>query len=242
MKTLVVIPTYNERSNLVTLVARILVLDVPDLAVLVVDDSSPDGTGVAADTLAAAHRGKVFSLHRPGKLGLGTAYLDGFRWGVAHGFDALCEMDADGSHDPDALPALVGAVERGVADVAIGSRRVRGGTTIGWGPHRHLMSHGAMSFSRLALGLRTRDVTSGYRCYSSATVRELLGRKILSNGYAFQEETLYYCEKLGFRVREIPIVFRDRTIGRSKLSWREVPEFFATIRRLRGMPAPRRAA
>ncbi len=233
MKTLIVIPTYNERENLEMLVVSVLGLRVQNLAILIVDDASPDGTGALADTLVQMHPERISVMHREGKRGLGSAYLDGFRIGIERGFEAICEMDADGSHDPTALPRLIDEIEQGSADVTIGSRRVPGGETIGWGPHRHLMSRGAMLFARFVLGLRTHDVTSGFRCYRASVIKQLLDRVIVSNGYAFQEETLFYCEKLGFRVSEVPIIFRDRTRGQSKLSWSEVPEFFVTVLRLR---------
>ncbi len=232
MKTLVIIPTYNEKENLELIVSGIFSLNLPDLSILVVDDASPDGTGDIADGLAGRYPGKLHVLHRAGKLGLGTAYLEGFRFALARGFEAACEMDADGSHDPEALRQLVAAVAGG-ADLAIGSRRVSGGRISGWGPHRHLMSWGAMTLSRLALGLKTRDVTAGFRCYGARAVEALLRLPIASNGYAFQEETLYYCEKLGFRIVEIPVVFKDRVRGGSKLSKREIIAFFTTISRLR---------
>lgn len=232
MKTLVVLPTYNERENLELIVDSILFPRATDLAVLIVDDASPDGTGDIADQLATRHLGKVFVSHRPGKLGLGSAYLEGFRFGLAKGFEALCEMDADGSHDPAQLLELIAEVERG-ADVVIGSRRIPGGSVEHWGLHRHVMSRGAMFLSRLALGLKTMDVTSGFRCYRARVVAELLLRPIHSNGYAFQEETLWYCEKLGFLVTEIPITFRDRKRGKSKLTWREAVQFFITVWKIR---------
>lgn len=234
MRTLVIIPTYNERENLGTLLARIVTLGRDGLEVLVVDDSSPDGTGALADDLARRHPGVVQVLHRPAKSGIGSAYLAGFRTAIARGFDAACEMDADGSHDPDALPVLLEAVSRG-ADLAIGSRRVPGGKVIGWGPHRHVMSGAAMTLSRAALGLKTRDVTSGYRCYGRRALEALLALPIASNGYAFQEETVFHVERAGLKVVEIPIVFRDRERGSSKLTWREVAQFFVIIRRLRRM-------
>lgn len=231
MRILVVIPTYNERENVDTVVRAVLA-QPGAFSVLIVDDASPDGTGELADALAAANPGRVEVLHRQGKLGLGSAYLAGFRRALDGGYDAVCEMDADGSHDPAVLPRLAAAVEKG-ADLAIGSRRIPGGMTVGWGPHRHLMSGGAMLLARLALGLRTKDVTAGFRCYRAALARELLGVGIESGGYAFQEETVFYAEKLGYRVVEVPIVFRDRTLGRSKLTWREVAQFFAVIGKLR---------
>lgn len=232
MRTLVIIPTYNERENIESIVAGILALSLKDVRVLIVDDASPDGTGRLADNLAMNHPDVVSVLHRPAKSGLGSAYLDGFRIAMKNGFDAACEMDADGSHDPSVLPLLIGAVEKG-ADLAIGSRRVRGGGIVGWGPHRHLMSWGAMAFSRLLLGLKTADITAGFRCYRRAVLERLLRLPIASGGYAFQEETVFYCERLGFRIVEIPIIFRDRLQGGSKLAFREVPAFFSTILRLR---------
>jgi glycosyltransferase involved in cell wall biosynthesis len=232
MRTLVVIPTYNERENIESIVAGVLGLERPGLEILIVDDASPDGTGRLADTLATNHAGRVRVLHRPAKSGLGSAYIAGFRMALEKGFDAACEMDADGSHAPESLPQLLDAVERG-DDVAIGSRRVKGGRVIGWGPHRHLMSWGAMSFSRLLLGMKTHDITAGFRCYRRRAIEAILRLPIASSGYAFQEETLYYCEKLGFRIAEVPIIFRDRVRGGSKLSYREVPAFFSTILRLR---------
>jgi len=239
MKTLVVIPTYNERENIESILTSILHSGSADVSILVVDDASPDGTGRLADEISVNHPGRVFVMHRPAKSGLGSAYLDGFRFGLERGFEALCEMDADGSHDPAALPLLIAAVEKG-ADVAVGSRRVRGGRVTGWGPHRHLMSWGAMTFAKIALGLKTNDVTSGFRCYRAPVAAAILRLPIASSGYAFQEETIYYCEKMGFRVREIPIVFRDRVRGSSKLSFSEVPAFFRTIFRLRRAKFPGR--
>jgi dolichol-phosphate mannosyltransferase len=230
MRTLVVIPTYNERENVETAVAGV-VAQPGSFDVLVVDDGSPDGTGDIADRLAAASGGRVAVLHRSGKLGLGTAYLAGFRHALERGYDAVCEMDADGSHDPAMLPKLGAAVEGG-AGLAIGSRRVPGGKVLGWGAHRHLMSGGAMLASRLALGLRTRDVTAGFRCYRADVAAMLLQRDIRSNGYAFQEETLFYVERFGVKISELPIVFRDRQLGGSKLSGRDVTQFFATLARL----------
>jgi dolichol-phosphate mannosyltransferase len=232
MKTLVIIPSYNEAENIEQLVFSINSLDTQEISVLIVDDSSPDGTGDIADKLARRFNGKLFVFHRPGKAGLGSAYRDGFRFALENGFEAVCEMDADGSHDPIQLMDLIAEIEKG-ADVAIGSRRVPGGKIVGWGPHRHLMSRGAILVCRLVLGLRTRDITSGFRCYRSKVISDLLRISIQSNSYAFQEETLTYCEELGFVVKEIPIVFRDRARGYSKLMWSDVGEFFAVMWSLR---------
>ncbi len=232
MKVLVVIPTYNEKENLERIVDEALAAGGPELDVLVVDDASPDGTGALADRLAAARPARISVKHRPGKLGLCSAYLDGFRHALDRGYGAVCEMDADGSHDPAALPQLIAAVETG-ADLAIGSRRIAGGRTEGWGRHRNLMSRSAMNLTRLALGLRTMDVTAGFRCYRAAAAAALLRQPIKAGGYAFQEESLFYIERLGLKVVEIPIVFRERRAGSSKLNWREVARFFSTVVRLR---------
>jgi dolichol-phosphate mannosyltransferase len=238
LRALVVIPTYNERENLDAAVRAVLA-QPGEFSVLVVDDASPDGTGRLADALASANPGRVSVLHRAGKLGLGSAYLAGFRAALDAGYDAVCEMDADGSHDPAVLPALAAAIEGG-ADLAIGSRRIAGGSTVGWGPHRHLMSGGAMLLARIVLGLKTKDVTAGFRCYRAALAEELLHAGIESGGYAFQEESVFYAEKLGYRVVEVPITFKDRAKGRSKLTWREVAQFFAVIAKLRTVKPRRR--
>jgi glycosyltransferase involved in cell wall biosynthesis len=232
MKTLVVIPTYNERENLAGLVEHILALPV-SVDVLVVDDNSPDGTGQLADQLAADRPNRVFVLHRPSKNGLGTAYFDGFQWGLKHRYDALCEMDADGSHDPADLPDLIGAVEDG-ADLAIGSRRVRGGRIVGWNAWRHLMSWGANTISRLLLRLKTKDVTAGFRCIRADLIRRVLTAVPAAGGYAFQEESLFMFERSGARIFETPVVFVDRRKGSSKLGRQEIKEFFQTIVRLAG--------
>lgn len=237
MRALVVIPTYNERDNLASVVARVLAHG--GVSACVVDDASPDGTGAVADELRSKHPDRVHVIHRPEKLGIGSAYLDGFRYGVGLGFDAVCEMDGDGSHDPADLPRLLKALGQG-ADVVVGSRRVKGGGVKGWGWARHAMSAGATAFARLTLGLATRDATSGFRAYSHAAAERLLDWRFVSRGYAFQEEALYRCERAGLRVDEVPIVFRDRERGASKLGWREVWEFFRVMARLRLGP-PRHA-
>ena len=230
--TLVVIPTYNEIENIHGIIQAVLDLDMDGVNLLVADDNSPDGTGEMADRMSAAHPGKVHVLHRKEKAGLGKAYLDGFAWGLKHGFEILCEMDADFSHDPKDLPCLVGAVRNG-ADLAIGSRRVKGGRVIGWGPHRHLMSWSANALSRLALRLKTKDVTAGFRAYGKRSVKLLLEADIQSDGYAFQEETLFLIERSGHEVKEIPVTFRDRAAGVSKLTPREALGFFQTLWRLK---------
>lgn len=231
MRTLVVIPTYNERENLERLVSRLLALEAA-VSVCVVDDASPDGTGALADALHTQHPQRVHVIHREKKLGIGSAYLDGFRYGLARGFEALCEMDGDGSHDPDDLPRLLRALEKG-ADAAVGSRRVAGGGVEGWGVARRLMSALATAFARATLGLATRDATSGFRAYAHHAAERLVDARFASRGYAFQEEALYRLEHAGLVVAEVPITFRDRQRGASKLGWREVAEFAHVLARLR---------
>lgn len=227
---LVIIPTFNERENIESVVNRLM--ESVGVSVLIVDDGSPDGTGEIADRLSVSYPGRVHVLHRAEKRGLGSAYMDGFKFGLDRGFGYMFEMDADGSHDPRDVIRLLEEARHG-HDVVIGSRRIKGGKVVGWGPHRHLMSFGAMTLARVLLGLRTRDVTAGFRCYRAHVIKALCGAGIDSNGYAFQEETIYFCERRGYRIKEIPIVFRDREHGTSKLSSGDIVEFFATIIRLR---------
>lgn len=225
----VILPTYNEAQNLQPLLEKIFSYKL-DLSVIVVDDNSSDGTGALADSLTEYYPLSV--LHRPGKLGLGSAYLEGFRLALDHGAEFVFEMDADFSHDPQYLPKFCAAAERGY-QVVIGSRRVAGGSIVGWNLWRHFSSGGAMMASRLLLGLKTHDVTSGFRCYHHKVVETFLRAGIQSGGYSFQEETIYIAERMGFSVKEIPIVFRDRIHGVSKLSKREIWLFFQTLLRLR---------
>lgn len=229
-QALVIVPTFNERENIETVVDGLM--EIAGISVLIVDDGSPDGTGEIADRLTVANPGRVHVLHRAEKQGLGSAYMDGFRFGLDRGFGYMFEMDADGSHDPIDVPRLLEEARNG-HDVVIGSRRIKGGKVVGWGPHRHLMSFGAMTLARMSLGLKTKDVTAGFRCYRAHVVSTLCGAGIDSNGYAFQEETIYLCERRGYRIKEIPIIFRDRERGVSKLSGKDIVEFFSTIFRLR---------
>jgi dolichol-phosphate mannosyltransferase len=220
-RTLIVIPTFNEADNLERLTAEIA-RTLPDADQLVVDDASADGTGNLADQLARDEpRLKV--LHRPQKLGLGSAYVSGFRWGLERGYQRFFEMDADFSHDPQHLPAFVAALDAG-ADVVVGSRNIPGGGVVGWGFGRHLLSKGGSLYSRLVLGVGVRDMTTGFKAYTRAALLRLDIATIRSNGYAFQIETTFRAIKLGLRVVEVPIVFVDRRVGRSKMSRREVVE------------------
>jgi dolichol-phosphate mannosyltransferase len=218
VRALIVIPTYNERESLPPLVRAVLAV-APEADVLVVDDASPDGTGSAADSLAR-ELGRVHVLHRVGKRGLGPAYVDGFRYALARGYDRVVEMDADGSHRPVDLPRMLAAAGPGGADVVIGSRNVPGGRVVGWSPLRHLVSKGGSLYARLLLGLPVRDGTSGYKCIRRAALEALDLDRLRANGYAFQVEVNYALARAGMRFAEVPIVFPDRTQGRSKMSGR----------------------
>ena len=216
-KVLIVVPTYNERENLPVAIAAARA-ELPGVHVLVVDDGSPDGTGQLADELAAADS-TIAVLHRAGKLGLGTAYLAGFRYALAHGYDYIFEMDADLSHDPRYLPVMLHAA-RSEADLVIGSRYVPGGGTENWGLARRLISRGGSLYARTVLGIKVRDVTAGYLCYRRQTLEAIDLDRIASNGYSFQIEMKYRALQAGFRVVEVPIVFVDRRVGASKMSRR----------------------
>ena len=212
---LIVVPTYNERDNVEEVVARFLAA-APEAELLFVDDNSPDGTGELLDQLAAADP-RVHVMHRAGKLGLGTAYLDGFRWGLARGFDYLLEMDADFSHDPQYLPELLRLAREG-ADVVIGSRYVEGGGTENWGVGRKLISRGGSLYARTVLGVKVRDVTAGFICWRRRALEAIDLDAIRSNGYSFQIEMKYRAIRAGLTVVETPIIFIDRRVGKSKMS------------------------
>jgi dolichol-phosphate mannosyltransferase len=217
---LVVIPTYNERTNIPLLVPAILLQD-PRLEVLVVDDNSPDGTGQLADDLARADA-RVHVLHRPAKAGLGKAYLAGFRWALDHGYDYVFEMDADFSHDPKFLPEFLRAVED--ADLVIGSRYKAGVNVINWPMSRLLLSIGANQYARIVTGLPLDDSTGGFKCFRRRVLEAIALDRVKSNGYSFQIEMSFLAWKKGFRLREIPIVFTDRVEGQSKMSKKIVRE------------------
>lgn len=229
-RILIVTPTYDERDNLerfVELVFRAL----PEADLLVVDDASPDGTGELADQLALRDP-RIRVLHRPGKLGLGTAYLDAFRKGLAEGYELLFEMDTDLSHDPSYLPDLVRALDSG-ADVVIGSRNVPGGGVEGWGLGRHLLSKGGSLYSRLVLGIGVHDLTSGYKGFRADALRRIGLDRVTSEGYAFQVEMTYRAIAAGCRIVEVPIVFVDRRAGASKMSRRIFAEAILRVPMLR---------
>ena len=215
MRVLVVTPTYNERDNLESFV-RALHDALPQAHVLVVDDNSPDGTGRIADRLAGRDE-RVRVLHRGGKLGIGSAYIEGFRLGLRDGYDVLVQMDTDLSHDPRYLPDFLAAIERG-ADVVLGSRNVPGGGVEGWGPGRHLLSKGGSLYSRAILGLPLRDLTSGFKAWRRDVLEAIDLGGVRSEGYSFQIEMTWRALRRGFVVREVPIVFVDRRAGKSKMS------------------------
>ena len=229
-KIFIVIPTYNERENIGRLLVRIFTEPIAEPHAIIVDDNSPDGTAAAVASLSKRYA--VTLIKRPYKGGIGGAYLEGFAKSLELGATIIFQMDADLSHDPDDMPAFLSAIRNGY-DVVIGSRKISGGKIIGWGFVRKIMSGGAMWFSRKILRLKTRDVTSGYRCFSRRALERLPLTTVRSNGYAFQEEILWLCEKGELRVAEIPITFVDRQEGKSKLSFREILSFFITIFRLK---------
>lgn len=224
-RVLVVVPTYNERENLEAVVTR-LRSAVPDAHVLVADDNSPDGTGAVADVLATADD-QVHVLHRPGKQGLGAAYLAGFGWGLERGFDVLVEMDADGSHQPEQLPRLLDALTE--ADLVLGSRWVPGGRVENWPLLRWLISRGGTTYARLALGVPIRDVTGGFRAFRAATLRQLNLQEVASQGYCFQIDLAWRALQRDLRVREVPITFVEREHGRSKMSGAIVRESLVRV-------------
>jgi dolichol-phosphate mannosyltransferase len=212
--TVVIIPTYNERDNLDSIVARTRQA-VPAADVLIVDDNSPDGTGEMAEKLALTD-GQVHVLHRTQKAGLGAAYLAGFGWALGRGYSVLVEMDADGSHDPAELPDLLGALAN--ADLVIGSRWVRGGTVRNWPRSRAVLSRGGNAYARIMLSLSVHDATGGYRAYRADTLRKIGLDEVRSQGYCFQIELTLRTVRAGLSVAEVPITFTERTRGASKMN------------------------
>ena len=240
-RTLVVIATYNERESIGPLVTEVLE-QAPGCNVLVVDDSSPDGTGQEVRRMALGD-GRVKLLERPRKLGLGTAYLAGFREAIAGGFDRVLTMDADFSHHPQHLPAILDRALRPGVDVVIGSRYVPGGGVVGWPIHRRVLSFGANTFARLLLGLKPHDCTGSYRCYSRQVVEALEQGSVVSHGYSSLLELVWRCQHAGFVIAEVPITFADREFGESKVSRSEIFRGVTTVLRLRFRPprtSPRR--
>ncbi len=228
LKTITIIPTYNEAENLAPLVENLHSLDL-GLHILVVDDNSPDGTGDVADHLAQTDE-RVHVLHRPGKLGLGTAYTVGFAYALEHGYERIITMDADFSHNPRYIPSLVALVDE--HDLGIGSRYVPGGGVRLWGWHRRALSYGANLFARTLLGLQAHDCTAGFRCYRADVLRTVDPHAIRADGYSYLIEMLWRVQNSGFRVAESPIVFTDRRRGASKISRNEIFKAAMTVLRL----------
>ena len=235
MKAMMIVPTYNEQENIELLVGEILGLPVP-VEVIIVDDNSPDGTGETADRLAAEHPGRVRVVHRSGKLGLGTAYIAGFKKALEMNAARIMTMDADFSHPPRYIPAMLQKCEE--VDVVIGSRYVEGGGTEQCTVARKILSRGANGFAHLMLGLRARDTTAGFRCYRREVLESIDLDDIRANGYSFLIEMLFRCRQAGWRVGEVPIVFVNRLRGASKISRDEIIKAMLTVLRL----APQRLA
>jgi dolichol-phosphate mannosyltransferase len=227
----VVLPTYNEADNIRPMTSAILAA-LPAATLLVVDDNSPDGTGGLADHLAAADQ-RVRVLHRPAKQGLGRAYLDGFATALGGGATAVIQMDADFSHDPAALPGLVAPIADGSADLVIGSRYTRGGGVVDWGLGRRLVSRGGSAFARVVLGLGQNDLTGGFKAWRAATLAAVPFDGVHAGGYVFQIEMTLRADRAGARIREVPITFRDRRIGQSKMSRRIIVEALVVVVQLR---------
>ena len=214
---LVIIPTYNEVDNIGTVLDLVLAQPTP-ISILVVDDNSTDGTADVVQTAMEDHPDRVHLIERPGKLGLGTAYLRGFRYALARDYTYICEMDADLSHDPDDLPRLIETVESGEADLAVGSRYVGGVRVINWPLPRLVLSYAAGVYTRAITRMPIRDVTAGFKCFHRRVLEALPLDRVNSDGYAFQVEMHYRTWKAGFDITEIPVIFTERTEGQSKMS------------------------
>ncbi len=227
----VVLPTFNEADNLPGIADAILGV-LSTAVLLVVDDNSPDGTGRIADELAAADP-RIRVRHRAGKHGLGRAYLDGFGIALAGGAGVVIQMDADWSHDPAALSGLVAPIAEGTADLVIGSRYTKGGGVVDWGIARRVISRGGSLFARIVLGLTPRDLTGGFKSWRATTLGSIPFEGIHAGGYVFQIEMTYRASRLGARLREVPITFRDRRVGQSKMSRRIVVEALLVVIQLR---------
>ncbi len=234
-RAVAVLPTYNERENLTELLP--IVLEDPRFDVLVVDDNSPDGTAEVVEAMQRDYPGRLHLIRRPGKLGLGTAYLEGFRWALARDFELICEMDSDFSHDPRVLPRLADATS--CADLVLGSRYVPGGKTVHWSRARRMLSRAGSVYARTILGVQYQDLTGGFKCFRRQVLEAIDLESIDSTGYAFQIEMTYRAHQAGFRVLEIPITFRERRSGCSKMSTSIIGE---ALFRVWLMRLPRREA
>jgi dolichol-phosphate mannosyltransferase len=234
--TLIVVPTYNEKENIRELIEAVLGLGL-DIEMLIIDDNSPDGTGAIVDAIAEAEA-RVHVIHREGKLGLGSAYITGFKWALAH-TDAkhIFEMDADFSHNPESIPTFLEEIRD--HDLVVGSRYLNGITVVNWPLRRLILSCGANIYTRIVTGLPLKDSTGGFKCFRREVLQELPLDTIRSDGYSFQIEMNFFCWKKGFRIKEIPIIFEDRRVGISKMSRRIIWEAAFMVWRLRFMN-PRR--
>lgn len=232
MKALVIIPTYNEKENVSRIINAVLA-ENENFSVLIIDDNSPDGTADIVLEMKKSLGERLHILRRPGKLGLGTAYIEGFNWALINGYDYIFEMDADFSHDPDDLPRLLASCTDEGADVAIGSRYCKGVNVVNWPMKRVLMSWGASRYVRNILHIPVCDCTAGFVCYSRNVLETIDLNKIKMKGYGFQIEMKYTAWKLGFNIKEISVIFRDRTMGRSKMSSGIFGEAFWGVIKLR---------
>lgn len=230
-KIVISIATYNESKNIDKLIREIFALGINDLSVVVIDDNSPDNTANIIERLQGEFS-NLRLIKRAGKLGYGSAHLAGFNWALQNRAEIIISMDADFSHDPRSIPVLLEAIGNGF-DVVVGSRRVRGGKIIGWNLWRKFCSAGAMLTAKFILGIKTKDLTSGFRAYRREVFDKINIRHIRSDGYSFLEELIYYIENAGLKVKEVPIIFRDRRFGRSKLSHWEIIKFFITIYKIK---------
>ena len=231
MRNLVLIPTYNERENVSNMIDKVFSLATP-FDILIIDDGSPDGTANIVRSRQSDYPERLHLLERSGKLGLGTAYLAGFRWGLERGYDHIVEMDCDFSHNPDDLPRLIEAAEAG-ADVAVGSRYVQGVNVVNWPMSRLLMSYCASIYVRAVTGMPVHDATAGFVCYSRRVLERIDLDRIEMKGYGFQIEMKYTAWKLGFSIREVSIIFVDRVLGQSKMSSSIFGEAFFGVMKLR---------
>ncbi len=230
--SLVIIPTYNEKENIAKMIRKVFSL-TKDFHLLIVEDNSPDGTGNIIKELMPEYEGKLFILERKGKLGLGTAYIDGFKWALSHGYGYVFEMDCDFSHNPDDLVRLYRACATDGADMAIGSRYIKGVNVVNWPMGRVLMSYGASMYVRFILGMPVADTTAGFKCYKAKVLQAINLDAVKFMGYAFQIEMKYTAWRLGFRITEVPIIFTDRTEGTSKMSSKIFKEAFLGVLSLR---------
>lgn len=239
MRTVIVVPTYNESANLGEMVQRVRAC-APEADILIVDDNSPDGTGAIADGLSAAWPGSVSVLHRESKQGLGPAYIAGFRWALERGYEAIVQMDADLSHDPSFIPKLLARLEQ--CDLVLGSRYVHGIAVVNWDFRRLLLSKLASAYVRFVTRMPFHDLTSGFKCWRRAALEAIPFDRAFAIGYLFLAETTYQAFRAGFRIQEEPIIFYERALGRSKMNWRIIVEALLGVIRMRLFTKRRRAA